>query len=247
MSAGGEHVSVILPVYNGERHLREALDSVLRQTHPVAELIVVDDGSTDDTAALVRAYGPPVRYLHQANRGVGSAYNTGVAAASSEFLAFHNSDDLYEPDKLARQLAAFRARPDMDVVFAQVRQFHSPELSEAERRAIYCPPAPDPGYLAAVMLVRRAAFLRVGPFPAGRRFGEFVDWYARAREAGLREIMLPDVLFHRRLHGANLSIRHRPDRTDFLRVVKAAIDRRRPAPPAGTGKVAGLDAQDEQS
>lgn len=99
-------VSVVMPVYNGEAYLATAIDSVLGQTQPDVELVVVDDGSSDGSAAILARYGDRIRVLHQANAGVSAARNAGVAAARGEFLAFLDSDDWWEPDFLASMVGA---------------------------------------------------------------------------------------------------------------------------------------------
>jgi glycosyltransferase involved in cell wall biosynthesis len=98
-------VTAIIPVYNGAGYIRRAIESVLSQTQPADELIVVDDGSTDETAAIVWSFGPEVRYLYQPNSGVAAARNKGIKQATSEWIAFLDADDYWEPSKLASQLA----------------------------------------------------------------------------------------------------------------------------------------------
>lgn len=105
-------VSVVIPTYNRARQVVSAVDSVLAQSVPVHEVIVVDDGSDDDTAAVLRPYGKAVRLLRQENRGVSSARNLGIRAARGEWLALLDSDDRWLPDKLARQRAFHAANPD---------------------------------------------------------------------------------------------------------------------------------------
>src|SRR5262249_2428536 len=106
-------ISCIVPVFNGERYLREALDSILAQTYQPLELIVLDDGSTDGTAALVAGYGERIRYLWQANAGEAGARNRGLSIAQGEFVAFLDADDLWHPEKLRRQLARLHDRPEL--------------------------------------------------------------------------------------------------------------------------------------
>ena len=98
-------VSVIIPAYNGDRYIAEAIDSVLTQTHDNYEIIVVDDGSTDDTARVVRQYGDRLKYLEQANQGVAASRNLGLAAARGNYIAFLDQDDVFLPHKLATQVA----------------------------------------------------------------------------------------------------------------------------------------------
>ena len=109
-------VSVIIPAYRAERTIRRALDSVLSQTVPAAEIIVVDDGSPDDQAAVVAGYGNRVVLVRKPNGGAASARNAGVEAASGDFVAFLDADDYWEPTKLQRQLAVFRQHPELALV-----------------------------------------------------------------------------------------------------------------------------------
>src|SRR5436853_749734 len=99
-------VSVIIPVYNCEQYLAEAIQSVLAQTHPTIELIVVDDGSTDNSAAVAKSFAV-VRYVFQRQGGPGAARNRGISLARGSFLAFLDADDVWVAGKLTRQLAAF--------------------------------------------------------------------------------------------------------------------------------------------
>ena len=103
-------VSCIVPVYNGERYLREALDSILAQTYRPLEIIVADDGSADGTAGVVATFGDQVRYVRQHNQGPSSARNLGIRVPTGDFIAFLDADDLWHPEKLARQIARFQTR-----------------------------------------------------------------------------------------------------------------------------------------
>jgi glycosyltransferase involved in cell wall biosynthesis len=218
-------VSVVIPAHDAERYLAEAISSVLAQTRRDLEVVVVDDGSTDRTKAIAEGFGEPVRCLSREQGGIGAARNFGVEHAHGRYLAFLDSDDLWVEDKLELQLGA--CADDVDLVLGLVQEFISPEL-DAERVArIRCAPEPRPGYLPGALLVARERFERVGPFREDLRVGEFVDWMARVRELGLRELMLPREVLRRRLHDENQSVRNRDDMTDFARVVKASLDRRR--------------------
>jgi len=104
-----QRVSVIIPTYNRAKLLQEAVDSALAQTSPVHEIVIVDDGSTDDTAKVVSSMLPPVRYIYQRNSGLSAARNRGANAATGEYLAFLDSDDLWEPGKLQIQLAVLQS------------------------------------------------------------------------------------------------------------------------------------------
>jgi hypothetical protein len=110
-------VSVVIPAYRSGQTIRRAIDSVLAQTHVPAEIIVVDDGSPDDQAAVVeRTYGSKVAVVRKPNGGAASARNAGIDRATGDFIAFLDADDYWERDKLALQLAIFRHHPDVGLV-----------------------------------------------------------------------------------------------------------------------------------
>jgi glycosyltransferase involved in cell wall biosynthesis len=110
-------VSVVIPAYRSAGTIRRAVDSVLAQTHAAAEIIVVDDGSPDDQAAVVeRAYGPRVSLLRRENGGAASARNAGIDRATGSYIAFLDADDYWEADKLALQLALFDRHPELGFV-----------------------------------------------------------------------------------------------------------------------------------
>ena len=220
-------VSVIIPVFNGERYLAAAIQSALDQTYRPIEIVVVDDGSADGSAAVARSFGPPVTCLCVSHAGLGAVRNAGVDAARGHILAFLDADDLWHPDKIALQTAAFAREPATDMVFTHIRHFLSPELDEERKRRLVCPSGSAPGYLASTVAVRRDAFQRVGPFRTDLRVGEFIDWYARAKEQGLSHVLLSEVLVERRVHGANMSLCDRSSQLDYVRLLKQSIDRRR--------------------
>ena len=220
-------VSVIIPAHQAEPYIAQAIDSVLAQTYRPMEIIVVDDGSSDGTHAVVEGYGSSVRYEWQHHAGISVARNRGIELAVGEFLAFLDADDLWAEDKLAWQTAALQADSELDMIFGYVQQFPSPELaSEIEKKIRYIA-EPMPAYLGGTMLIRRDTFLNTASFDTRWQVGEFVDWYLKAIDAGLRSGMQPRVVLQRRLHDANHGIRKRDERADYARIVKAALDRRK--------------------
>ena len=118
MSTAGDHplVSVVIVTYNKAEVLADSIRSVLRQTYRNREILVVDDGSTDNTAELVRTFGDQVRYLPKKNGGTGSARNLGIQESQGEYVAFLDGDDLWLPRKLEMQMAAFEKEPDLAAV-----------------------------------------------------------------------------------------------------------------------------------
>ena len=212
------------------RYVGDAIESVLGQTWLDRELIVVGNGPTEDTAEVVAGFGDRVRFGRAERQSVGSARNAGVALATGEFLSFLDDDDLWVEDKLSLQVKAFEASPELDAVYGHMEQFASPDLDEAEQaRFRRLDGKVVPATVAGTMLIRRAAFDRVGPFDESLRIGVEVDWYARLCEAGLRTAMLDTVVLRRRLHRSNSSVRFPGEQSERLRVLKQALDRRRAA------------------
>jgi glycosyltransferase involved in cell wall biosynthesis len=222
-------VSVIIPVYNCERYLAEAIESILVQTYSPVEVIVVDDGSTDGSAEVVKRFSSPVRYALQPHSGSGAARNLGVELARGEFLAFLDSDDLWTENKLAQQMAAFEAHPEADIISGHIRQFVSPELSEQVKSRVRCTDDLIPGCVVGTMLIKREAFFRIGLFETNWQVGEVMSWYLRATDLGLHIVTLPDCVYLRRLHETNKGITHRQFIAQRARILKASLDRRREA------------------
>jgi len=191
-------VSVVIPAWNALPFLVEACGSALDQRPPPAEVIVVDDGSTDGSAEAVRAL-PGVTCLAQANAGAASARNRGVAAASGTHLAFLDADDLWLPGTLARLLEALDAHPAAHMAAGRLEIFADPSCA----RAFVPPPADIRGAIFGSFLIRRTDFLRVGLLDAGLRAGELMEWIARAREAGLVTVHIDALVLRRRVHARN--------------------------------------------
>jgi glycosyltransferase involved in cell wall biosynthesis len=220
-------VSVMITVYNAASYLAEAIESVLAQTYRPVELVVLDDGSTDGSGEIARRYGSALRYERQENAGMGAARNGAIALATGTYLSFLDSDDRFRPDKIERQVEVLDADPGVDMVFGHMTEFVSPDTDESSAALLRAPVHDVAWRTPNLMLVRREAFGRVGPFSTTLRVGIGVDWYARAIERGLREAVPPIVMLERRLHPGNNGIRQRDSRAQYLQVLKESLDRRR--------------------
>jgi glycosyltransferase involved in cell wall biosynthesis len=220
-----EFISAIIPAYNREAYLAEAIESALRQTRLPDEIVVIDDGSTDRTAEIARSFGGKVRCVSQQNQGIGGARNAGLDAARGDWIAFLDSDDLWLEQKLELQTAFLKANPEMDLVACHVQPFLSPELDPASA------PAFDDKIVAACTpsssLARREIYSRAGPFDATRKGGEFIEWFGRAQERGIRHAILPEVLVRRRIHLTNTVLDRRSLHGDYASILKQQLDRRR--------------------
>lgn len=241
-------ISCIVPAYNGARYLGEALDSILAQTYRPIEVIVADDGSTDETAHLAASYGPPVRLVTQATAGPAATRNLGLRAATGGFVAFLDADDVWHPEKLARQMARFVARPELGVSVTHIKHFWIPELAEEEQRFRDDPRgAALPGYVTMTMLARRALFESVGPFDESLWHSDAGDWFLRAAARGTVVEMLPEVLVYHRMHHTNLSRRYGDaSRAEFVQLVKRSLDERRRDAQTALSLMAFADAADKE-
>ena len=222
-------VSVVIPVYNYERYLGEAVESVLGQTYQNLEVIVIDDGSTDQSGEVARSFADRgVGYCKQVHAGIGPARNKGVELARGEFLAFLDADDHWPLEKLERQLNAFENDSALEMVFGQALQLQNgPAWEAGVNDKSLTVEGMVPGMVPGTMLIKRAAFDRVGKFKGDLKVGEFIDWYARAVELNVRSLVLPELLLWRRIHDSNQGVRERQSVTDYARVLKAKLDRRR--------------------
>jgi glycosyltransferase involved in cell wall biosynthesis len=209
-------VSVITTVFNGAAYLRASIDSVLAQTLPPLELIVIDDGSVDETPAILASYGGAIRAHSQPNGGQSAAMVAGIAMARGDMLAFNDADDLWAPGKNELQVRALEADTTLDAVFGHVEQFVSPELDYDAQRRLAPPNAVLTGEAAPCMTVRRAAYDRIGSLDPSLDSSYFVDWLGRAKAGGMKSLMLEDIVLRRRLHENNWGRRESQARDRLL-------------------------------
>ena len=220
-------VGVVIPTRDGERHLAEAIESVLGQTHQALDVVVADDGSTDATRQIARSYAPEVRCIPLPHRGLGATRNAGIRSVRGDYVAFLDQDDVWPERKLELQLGLFDERPSPHLVFGAVREFISPELEPGLARRIRCLPEARPAALPGAMLTTRATLAEVGPFASRWRSNDFLAWLLTARRQGLREAMLAEPVLWRRLHQFNTSHQGEVTRAEYLHVLKESLDCRR--------------------
>lgn len=222
-------VSSIIPVYNGEQFLAEAIESILDQSCPPGEILVLDDGSTDDSRKVVERFGARVRYHYQPNQGLGAARNAAIRLAQGEFLAFLDADDVWTREKLSVQTDAVRADPSILLVGGHVENFFTPGLEEDIRRQVHSPMTPQPAPVVPASLIHRSVFDRAGLFATNWKVGVDLDWFLRVKDAGIPVHILPEVVLRRRIHATNTGIVNSNFASQRLEILKAALDRRRRA------------------
>jgi glycosyltransferase involved in cell wall biosynthesis len=218
-------VSIIIPVFNGEAYLAEAIDSVLAQNYPNKEIIVINDGSTDQTSSICGRYSQKIRYLKQSNQGLGAARNQGVKLATGDYFAFLDCDDLWEPAKLTLQMQQIQ---DDSLVFVMIKQFFCQTLPAEEKEKLSIPQEIMPGYCASCLLISRKRFFEIGFFQEIKEVGEFIEWYSRVKMLQIPVVLINDVLAYRRIHRSNMGRqKEKFPRQDYLKILKQNLDRQR--------------------
>lgn len=220
MNTSSPLISVIVPVYNGSKYLAQALESIKVQDYKRFEVIVIDDGSTDNTAQIATSY--PVRYSHQAHSGLGAALNHGIKLARGDYFSFLDADDVWVKTKLQRQLACFKKDPALDMVFGYVSEFKDTNGKKSKVRSLV-----RGSLMKGTMLIKREAFFRVGLFEVKWHLGDFIDWYLRAYELKLKSYTLPNIIYKRRIHENNMGITYRAELRDYVHILKKSLDRRK--------------------
>ena len=216
-------VTLVVAVYNGEAYLREALESAVAQEFEPYEVVVVDDGSTDGTAAIARSF--PVRYLHQENEGPSAARNAGLAAARGELIAFLDGDDVIPPSKLAVQTAYLREHAETGCVLGRNEWIFEDgsDPSWLTRDPVY---GELGGIQPGTALVWKRVLEDVGGFDSTYRYWEFQNLFVRMREHGVQIDVLSEVVLRKRLHGGNATL-FPPEQHPLLRTMREKLERER--------------------
>lgn len=210
-------VSVIIPVFNGEAFLREAVQSVLAQKYSPAEIIIVDDGSTDGTEAVARSFPETVRYMRQSNKGPAAARNRGIEHAQGSLIAFADADDLWPEGKLELQLSYLLRDPAIEIVMGRIQQVRLSKVVNEPTFSVNLGSA----------VIRKSVFERVGLFDETMRYSEDVDWFMRAREAGAAIVTIDAVTLLYRQHEQNMTRGKSTSELNVLKALKRSLDRRR--------------------
>jgi glycosyltransferase involved in cell wall biosynthesis len=219
-------ISVIVPAYNAEKYLHETLDSIFSQDYESQEVIVVDDGSTDGTAAIAKSY-PKVRYVWQHNQGDAGAWNTGLSHATGELISFLDSDDLWLPGKSSRQAEFLAGHAECGCVIGGMRNFLQPDAVQPFWVTDQMLSQDCKAYSLGALLAHRWVFQQVGDFDQALDFGADLDWFVRLVESGIAFGALSDVLLRRRIHAGNRSANNVFKGQDRVRMLKRSIDRKR--------------------
>lgn len=219
-------VSVIIPVYNGERYLSEAIQSVIEQTYEPIEIILVDDGSTDNTAQVAKQFQQNIHYVYQPNSGAPSARNTGLKIAVGNIIAFLDADDMWNSNKLEIQINHLTKNPLTEIVLGYQQVIYISEIIEGKPK-FQNYSTPEMALQLGTAVFRKSVFEKVGLFNPELRYADDWDWFMRAREMEvLMMIHSETVLFYRR-HDHNLTNQRELDNKYTIKMLKKSLDRRR--------------------
>lgn len=208
-----------MTVFNGETYLAEALESIFNQQIHNHEIIVVNDGSTDNTAKILHRYSDKIQIIEQSNQGPSAGRNRGLQAAQGDFIAILDADDICPLDKLQTQLTFLKNNPQYSVVMGPLRRLYmdpTPTLSEPEHA----------GNLGCA-LFQKSLFDQVGLFNPDLRFGEDLDWFIRAREKQIPIAFLSQVALIYRVHAGCTTWKKTAEEMRLVNVLGKSLQRRR--------------------
>jgi len=217
-------VSVVMPAFDEERFIGEALDSVLSQTYEAVEVIVVDDGSTDRTSEIADTFG--VRVVHQERAGHPTARNLGLSQARGEYWTIFDADDVMPPERIERQVEHLRQHPELGMVLGLTEAFVTP----GEPRPRHWNPAWDSGPFpgcAGTMMARRELLAVVGPYDESMAVSADFEWIVRARDLGVGAAHVDALALRYRIHPGTVSADRIQVSGVMLAVLRESLARRR--------------------
>lgn len=219
-------VSVVIPCHNYARFLSDSVSSALEQTQVNVEVIVVDDGSTDELNEVIHSLADPrLTVIHQQQLGIGAARNAGVAKAKGLLVAFLDADDRWSRNRLIRAKTIIEASKQPVLAFAMLQEFLDPGI---DALTVQVPKVRKvKGISATSCVVSRKVFDQVGAFNHNLESGEFIDWYVRAQELGIETYVDPETLIFRRIHQSNRDRQGRESSQEYARILMRKIQRQR--------------------
>jgi glycosyltransferase involved in cell wall biosynthesis len=188
------NISTVMSVYNAEKYIGQAIHSILQQTLPSREIIIIDDGSTDNTLAILRTFRG-IHLISRENKGIAYSLNQALRLTHGEYLTFLDADDLWDAKKNELQLQHLIQNPHLDISLCQIQQFYEENQHKLP---------PQAGYAKPCMLIKKQAFLQVGEFGIPDA-GHFMDWFQRAKLCKLNYAILELPLVFRRIHADNFT------------------------------------------
>jgi glycosyltransferase involved in cell wall biosynthesis len=219
-------VSIIIPAYNGELYLREAIESILAQDYKHYEILVLDNGSKDRTAEIAQSF-PQVQYTYSEKADTALARNRGVTLARGEYLALLDQDDTWTPDKLTKQVQFLESQQHYGAVIGLQRMYLQAGYSKPHWLKQAFLEKPQFAYLPSALMIRRSAFSITDNFNTAFPFTSDVLWFMKAHHQGIPIGILDEVIVHRRIHEDNASNKHLELQKELLAAIKYSLAERR--------------------
>lgn len=221
-------VSVVIPVYNGQNFLDEAIRSVLRQTIPPREILVIDDGSTDRTPQIAAAFGNSIHYFRQQRQGPPAARNFGISQATSEWVSMLDSDDVWPDNSLELQLAPAETDPAIQIVVGYALLWPG---RNGERASLLNPLPQEPQLILNLgsAIIRRPLFAKLGTLNTQLFYCDDWDWFMRVRELQIPMHIHRGLVLYYRRHAGNLTNNRKLDNHFLVQMLKQSLNRRRMA------------------
>ncbi len=219
-------VSVIIPVYNGETYIAEALESINQQNYDPLEIIIIDDGSTDGTAGIVKGMDGNIRYARQANSGPAAARNRGLKMAGGDLIGFLDADDLWSGNKLEIQLGHLKKHPEKEIVLGFLQRMQLTRNHESTHLFKEWDQPVMNMHLGSA-LFRRQVFDKVGYLDESLDYCEDWDWFMRAKEKSIPIMVHQDVIYYYRRHDQNITNDSETNFNFALKMLRQSLTRRR--------------------
>lgn len=219
------YISVVIPVYNAEKHLEEAIQSILSQKYPEVEIILVNDGSEDNSAEIINKYVQNhhnIISIYQVNSGPSAARNKGIKLAKGNFITFLDSDDYWPETCIQAQIQYLNRNPNSKIVWGKTQFFRINNSKDVETIGM-----PLHFLNVGSAIFHRTLFDLVGLFDESLSFSEDLDWFSRAREAGVKIVKHPETVLFYRSHEANMTKSKGVQDLNLMKVLKKSLDRRR--------------------
>ncbi len=225
-------VSVIIPVYNGEHYIEQAIYSVINQTYKFLEIILIDDGSTDRSKNIIKSIqteqvSRKINYFYQKNQGVAIARNQGISHSKGEYIAFLDQDDIWMPNKLSLQIKFLKDNPNIDFVLGKQKIFLEEGIPQPKWLRPQYLTEEITAYLLGVLLTRKSIFRKIGCFDQTYKYGNDYDWFLKAIDKKLPYHILDEVILLKRIHDCNESYNIDGMTLDMLRYLRQSVYRKR--------------------